>query len=184
MKTFEQRINEALGLTENARLRYGGYVYNMGGVETDGSRTLLGPGGQIAGKLKSDGTADVWLTGGDEEQPPRTPRVTGWEVVWERPGTRGTEKQRQFFPKGEEMPGCSQCSGTGVMPGTQEGKQDVVNGKLVTKTTKGDVCTMCYGVGQINSRMNKFVHALTGRGLGPHVKIHRGKPKQAVPAPI
>jgi hypothetical protein len=181
---FEHRLNKAL--IENAKLRHGGMTYGLSGLQSDGSRAVLGPGDQVVGSIRPDGTVDIRGMGDDdEEQRPKIPRVKGWDVSWDTQsksaisqiGTdtykTGSRRSNKFFPITDDLPECGQCGGSGIAPGTQV--QDVKGGKEVW--SKGKPCSMCYGVGKYNKRMTQFVQALAANGRGPKVRMQRGTPK-------
>lgn len=169
MKTFVERLNKALGLAEATTIMHGGARYGVGNVEIDGSRSILSPGGQRAGKIDQAGNLEVWGTG-SPERVQRIMKTMGWDVSWERPGLRGKERQSKFFQAKTDDKECTQCGGTGEQPGSSA-NVDVVGGKAIKK--RGKPCTMCYGVGQINQRVNQFVDSLRARGLGPKVRLNR-----------
>jgi hypothetical protein len=149
-------------LNESDRITYGGEHYTIAGMDADGSRGIYGQGKVLVGKLKPDKTVEIWGKPGIEK--PREihpPPISGWEVSWEQPGTRGALRQTQFFKFTKDTPECVACGGSG-----KSTELDIV-------TNKFKKCKICYGAGREAERVTDFVKTLAKRSLEPKVSVKR-----------
>jgi len=185
MEDLLYKINERM-LKEANEVTYQGEKFRLGGMNSSGSRDLIGPNG-VVGVYYPD-TQQITVSGSgftdDEKTFKGPPGQSGWDISWEVPNPErlvGGERTGIFFPKEKDFDykKCPVCDGKRKEPGSRiTPEQAKEQGRAANP--KGKLCSNCYGFGILNPRVDAYVNSLRKDGKAPKVKIARGISKYPI----